>query len=260
VTKEVPLPEGSGTGVVYAAGSIWVAGGSQTFAVTVTRVNPQTGGTTSLRVPGAAPQDIVSAYGAVWVEDTRNDRLLRVDPATNHVTTVPLRATGLGFVLPTHVFVADGKIVVVSACCAPAFGYSQLGTVDRHGTFTVFFATKGPINAASDGTDLWLDGGGALRRYRVSHATADLDTWSPEPTSVRAGNGPLFATRRSVWVLASAADGPQRFDRATGRMQRAVALPRGRIDLTPTWGNWASDGSHVWLLDGRRGVVYELRD
>jgi hypothetical protein len=75
---------------------------------------------------------------------------------------------------------------------------------------------------------------------------------------VRAGL--LFATRGSVWSVAPSERRPQRVDVRDNRVDAPVELTRGPIDVAHADVAVASDRRRAWLLDGTRGVVYELRD
>jgi YVTN family beta-propeller protein len=66
---------------------VWVVGDPNDRSLW--RIDPATGKPVkTIRLP-LAPTDVAVGYGAVWVTSELEDRLARIDPATNKITTIP---------------------------------------------------------------------------------------------------------------------------------------------------------------------------
>jgi streptogramin lyase len=246
---------GTLTAVADAGGSVWVASAlDEPRTAAITRLDPDTGRVLHTWRMAAAPTDIVAARGDVWALDAAGDRVLRIDPSTNELTTVALRTGALGTVDARQLLVVDHELVVVSGCCAPRHGYGQVGTVEARGRFGVFYSTKGPLVAATDGTDLWVsDTVDAVTRFPGAEpGLPSQRTYEVDDVEF------LAATRRTVWVFAPGAAGPRRIVAGNDDVAEVEALPAGSLDLRRV--DAATDGDRVWLLDGARGLLYELRD
>src|SRR5205823_5298073 len=67
----------------YAAGSIWAATGTGTLW----RIDPASGGSVPYAV-GAYPTGVASGSGSVWVTNSSDGTVSRIDPRTGHVDTI----------------------------------------------------------------------------------------------------------------------------------------------------------------------------
>jgi len=100
-----------GGGVAFAADRLWVSRASNRPRGDVVSINPSNNHATARPITvGSGPDTIVSAFGALWVDNTSvvvGDKapsatypaLSRIDPRTRHVTTEPFSgtpATGFG--------------------------------------------------------------------------------------------------------------------------------------------------------------------
>jgi hypothetical protein len=86
---------GSGAcGLGAGAGSLWV---EDTYSSTVSRVSVRSGKRTAAIDVGGTPYDATFAYGSAWATAYGADDLVRIDPASNRVTSrIPLdKATGV---------------------------------------------------------------------------------------------------------------------------------------------------------------------
>lgn len=120
-TVPVPVPmvavavsPGPRDGAVWAVGTRDPTAESGEPAGVVVRVDPATGAVVAdVELGVGAPSDLAVAADAVWVADSRGDRVLRIDPATNRVVaqvSVPgPTSVAMG---PDGVWVAspDGKV------------------------------------------------------------------------------------------------------------------------------------------------------
>jgi hypothetical protein len=212
------------------------------------------------RVGDSLPSDVVEAAGQVWALDKTRQRLLRLDTGKKSFTPVPLRTRALGAVSVDQVVVAHDVLVVVTRCCGKVPEYSQLGIVTPAGAFSTFFATKGAVTAASDGRNLWIGTrSGSVVRYIESRGNVPPTAWYPDlDAHSRVRPGSLFATRGAAWSIAPDSPDVQRVKVRGTRVDTPVQFSEGPID--PTRADIAVDATRAWVLDGSRGVVYELRD
>jgi hypothetical protein len=243
-----------------AAGALWTAGLGADHRATITRVEPPRPEIApGWSFPDMQPSEIAEAYGFVWVLDAPNARVLRIDPATKVATFFPLQTKALGKVRAEQMFVAGHTLLIASRCCGTDPGYAQLGRVDRNGVFSTFFSTRGRLSVGTDGNNLWVNTShGRLTRFSLSRANSTDVRWFPEldDHDRHLDPGRVFATLHSVWAITDRGTlehlDPREHDATT------VALPAGPID--PQRADVAVDGGRAWLLDGARGVLYELRD
>jgi hypothetical protein len=243
-----------------AAGALWTAGVGPDHRATITRVQPLRPEIAPLwSYPDMQPSEIAEAYGFVWVLDAPHARVLRIDPTTKAATFFPLRTKALGKVHAVQMFVGDHTLLISSRCCGSDAAYAQLGRVDRNGVFSTFFSTRGQLSVGTDGNNLWVNTShGRLTRFSLSRANFTDVRWFPEldDHDRHLDPGRVFATLHGVWAIT---------DRGTlehldprDNDAKTVELPAGSID--PQRADVAVDGSRAWLLDGARGVLYELRD
>jgi hypothetical protein len=243
-----------------AAGSLWIAGVGTDQRAIIARVEPLPGNIdASWSYPDMQPSEIAESYGFVWVLDAPHARVLRIDPTTKAATFFPLRTKALGKVHAVQMFVGDHTLLISSRCCGSDAAYAQLGRVDRNGVFSTFFSTRGQLSVGTDGNNLWVNTShGRLTRFSLSRANSTDVRWFPEldDHDRHLDPGRVFATLHGVWAIT---------DRGTLEHldprdddAKSVELPAGSID--PQRADVAVDGSRAWLLDGARGVLYELRD
>ena len=93
ISKRFSVPirgdrDASSPGIAVGAGSVWVARGPETV-----RVDPGSGGVTKRLLTPLAATSVVFAGGAVWVASAENGRVMKIDPATNRITSTSLHAT-----------------------------------------------------------------------------------------------------------------------------------------------------------------------
>jgi streptogramin lyase len=83
VGKPVRYGTGAGT-VTTAAGSVWVNNFHDAHAGSLARVNPCTGAVTRVKV-GREANSVVPGFGSLWVTDSVDSALKRIDPVTGSV-------------------------------------------------------------------------------------------------------------------------------------------------------------------------------
>jgi hypothetical protein len=163
-------------GTLYNSGSIWC---NNSFASTVSRVNPSTGAViATITLNGTTTSIAQDAFGNVWVSSTAAGGgsvygLHRIDPATNTVNQTLGANTGYA-----SVSFADGDLIV-----SRSGGGGVTSRVDPT-TFAFTNISKGAPNgysdgsqtAAYDGTLLWLTNFGNDAVYGLDSSNAYVST------------------------------------------------------------------------------------
>ncbi|HEU5212887.1 MAG TPA: ABC transporter substrate-binding protein [Gaiellaceae bacterium] len=166
-------PNAAPAGVAVSRDAVWV---TDSFADTVTRVDPATGLTTPITV-GRGPAAIAGGEGAVWVANSLGNSVTRIDPGTNGVTNTI--SVGAG---PAGLAVAQGAVWVAN---------SHDGTVTRIDSRTLATRTivvgGSPRGVAVGGGHVWvtvqavapgLEGGPEGGSARLT-AESDVDSTDP---------------------------------------------------------------------------------
>ena len=192
------------------------------------------------------PNGIVSGAGAVWVTDSADDLLLRVDSAGQVIDRIPV---GRG---PAGVTVADGEVWVAN----------QLdGTVSEvnpgAGTqVAVITAGIGPSAIASGYGSVWVANVTSDTLSRIDAATGEVSTipLDSAPTGIAVGAG-------AVWVTSQETGELLRVDPADDRPSQVIAIGPGLDGLAVGAGSiWAADtGGTVTRFDPRTGKVQTIR-
>ena len=102
VVATIPI-DGNPTGIAVGEGSVWVVHARRTFPSPekgqvaqepvpgeLSRIDPATNQVTQRIEVGGDPMDVITAFGAVWVIDRGEPRIVRVDPETGSVIGIPL--------------------------------------------------------------------------------------------------------------------------------------------------------------------------
>lgn len=108
IVKSISLP-GNPRAMAVGFDHLWILDSHGT----VTKIPVSgSGGTDSIEV-GADPQDIVAAEGSVWVANSGDGTVSRIDPVSEQVTTIRVGR------YPTHIFVEGGRAWVLVQSRAP---------------------------------------------------------------------------------------------------------------------------------------------
>jgi YVTN family beta-propeller protein len=205
-------------------------------------------GVASIRV-GRAPEGVAVDGDAVWVVDSRENRLTRIDPATNAVAGTPVRigddpdgvVADRGVVWLTNA--GDGTVQRVRAAERPV----SEGVV--------------AVGAAPEGI--------SLGRQLVWAASSREDTVSRiDRASAAAVGGPigvgdrpigLFVGARSTWVTNNADDTVTRIDTAAAEVRGAPIptgrAPRGVVEAAGSVWVANSGDDTITRIDARTGAV-----
>jgi len=102
VVATIPI-DGNPTGIAVGEGAVWVVHARQTFPPPekgevaqepvpgeLSRIDPATNQVTQRIEVGGDPMDVITGFGAVWVIDRGEPRIVRVDPNSGSVTPIPL--------------------------------------------------------------------------------------------------------------------------------------------------------------------------
>jgi ABC-type transport system substrate-binding protein/DNA-binding SARP family transcriptional activator/streptogramin lyase len=225
---------------------------------------------------GGEPGGIAYGAGAVWVTDTADDRLLRIDPDRRTVDRIPVGHR------PTGVAVGGGQVWVVNQLDRNVSEINpralrQVGTVQvgngasaiafGHGSVWVANATDYSLSRIDPGRAkvvatvplAGVPGGVASGRegmWVASSSTGQLLLVDPKSNrvsqSTAIGNGPqgLAVGEASVWV-ANGPDGSlSRYDPSSGRV-RKIAVGDGPDGVA------YGEGS-VWVANSRDGTVSRI--
>ena len=213
--------------LAIGAGAVWVA---ESRAERLTRIDPRTGATTSVRV-GPDPDGVAVAFGSVWVSVTGADEVVRVStdarPKVLGAVKVGARPEGLA--------ASNNSIWVANS------GDGTLTQIDpaTRATRTVPGVAREPVAVAVGAGAVWVAdrAGGALARVDGGQhrLVATIEGIGPDPRAVA-------IVGRDVWV-ATAADG--RVWRVRGDAN-AVA---GSVRVGGSPRGIAADGGHLWATD-----------
>jgi hypothetical protein len=195
IVRSVRYAPSSGS-VALGAGAVWVNNYDGRFAGGVTRIDPCDGGRE--RVPvGDSANTVLFAFDALWVSDSEQKAVHRIDPETLEVTTV-----GLDIADPQDLGAGDGYIWVVH------YGPKRATRIDPEAMRRV-----GPpirIGAGGAGAAVGL---GALwiPNYEGDSVTrVDLRTLESDPEAVRVGDSPtdLVLGFGRAWVANNDSEPP----------------------------------------------------
>jgi peptide/nickel transport system substrate-binding protein len=264
---------------VAALLAVSLSGGSRVLVASPDSVGVLDGGRNALRAviaTGGTPTGIAAGAGAVWVTDSADDDLLRIDPSLHTVERIPV---GHG---PTGVAVGSGEVWVVN----------QLdGTVSeinaRAGRQVDEIPVGNGASAIADGLGaIWVANSGEDTISRIDPSRAKVVVTIPlagAPGGIAVGDHVIWVTSTStgqllsidphhnrvtqaigigndpesvatgahaIWV-ANGSDGTvSRFDPARGEVSKIV------VGGSPT-GIAYGDGA-VWVADGLDGNVWRI--
>jgi class 3 adenylate cyclase/streptogramin lyase len=231
-------------------GSVWVTNGDDN---SVTRLDPATGTTTTIRLP-EAPRSIAIGSGAVWVAVDGGPVLYRIDPATRRVdASVTLgelgfavavdQTTGAVWVLTVTQLerVDPSSNTVVANIAIPGLspGGANLGAFP----FT-------SLRMAATGGTLWVPvPNGEL--IRLDESTNRLVTYH---LSERLAEAAVDASNGSLWVTST-------HQRSVGELLRldvATTKVEDRLGLGCCPGSVAVGAGGIWVTDQQNDTLTEI--
>ncbi len=215
----------SPAGVAIGDGSVWVTNAGDG---TVSRINVETNEVSQTLRAGSGPSGIAFGDGALWVADTVGTALLRLDPNSQDVTTVPLSGQ------PSGVVVAEEGVWVSVAPNSVA----RIDPADASVTLT---------QTVGNGPTAVLDAYGSI--WVANHLDATLSRLEPSTgrvvstIPVREGPNAVAAAAGSLWVANEFDDSISEIDPATNAVARTMPVGGAAASLV-------SDGPELWLAVG----------
>jgi streptogramin lyase/tRNA A-37 threonylcarbamoyl transferase component Bud32 len=211
---------------------------------TVSRVDPVTAKSVTIRV-GKGAISIAAGEGAIWVTNFAGRSVSRIDPGTNAVTSIPLDSGPIG--------IAVGEGAVWVAANDTIFKIDRTSRVVQSQqlppTGDAAFIDRFSIAAGEGSVWLGRSDGTLLQFDPQSVGLRRSISLGVSPNGVSTGGG-------SVWVAASATPGILlQIDPRTGRRLATIRAGAGVFYAAVYPIREAVDGSHVWVTDSLNGTV-----
>ena len=193
------------------------------------------------------PDGVASGAGAIWITDSADNMLLRVDPAGQVIDRIPV---GHG---PAGVAVADGEVWVANELDG---NVSEVNP--GSGTqVAVIPAGIGPDAIASGYGSVWVANVTSDTVSRINAATGDVVSTislDSSPVDIAVGGGAVWATSQDTGELV-------RIDPGDDRITRAIAIGQSPDGLAVGAGSvWVADtGGTVSRFDPRTGEVRTIK-
>jgi YVTN family beta-propeller protein len=154
----------------------------------VSRVDAKTKSSVPIPV-GSSPSGIAVGAGAVWVANSGDGTVSKIDPKTSRVTTIPVRPG------PTGIIVAFGSVWVTNALDASV---TEIDPDTNEVAPTAIPVGAGPIGIAAGAGYLWVtnQGDGTVTRF-------DPRTHVVDSPAVKVGSGPvgIAVSGGAAWVV-----------------------------------------------------------
>jgi YVTN family beta-propeller protein len=220
---------------------------SNTLDGTVSRVDPQHATSQPIRV-GPDPAGIAFGSGAVWVTSSQGRKLLRINPASNSVVQeIPV---GNG---ATGVAAADDKVWVANRFDDTV---SEVDALTGK-PLKAFGAGSAPTAVAVGFRSVWIADGSTSTVTR-------LDPRTGTQQAIPVGNGPsgVAVGSGSVWVSNALDSTVSRIDPSTDRVTNTIPVGEGPSDISAGEGSvWVANtyGNSLSRIDvGENRVVDEV--
>jgi YVTN family beta-propeller protein len=228
---------------VAARSQAHVVAGANTVGV----IDTEQGGLSAVVTGVGRPNGVAAGAGAIWITDSADDLLLRVDPAGQVIDRIPV---GHG---PAGVTAGDGEVWVANELD---------GTVSEvnpgAGTqVAVIPAGIGPDAIAFGYGSVWVANVTSDTLSRIDAATGQVVATiglGSSPAGIAVGAG-------AVWVTSQETGELLRVDPARDRLARAISIGQSPGGLTVGAGSvWVADArGTVARLDPRTGQVRTIK-
>lgn len=220
------------------------AGAQPTAPPTVLASSLPPAGTVAARIPvGTEPQGLAFAAGAIWVPNSRDGTVSRIDPATNQiVATITIGEPGGGYGSPTTVAARGDEIWVGDN---EALKLVRIDPATNQIVATIDLTTA-PHGIAVGDHALWLS-------YQSTLVRLDPDTGETVATIFLDGTGAygVAATDSAIWVQSRIL--VYRVDPATNTIVASISIP-GANNLL----GLAADEDSVWTGDWFTYLIYRI--
>jgi YVTN family beta-propeller protein len=186
---------GDPVAMAVRADDVWVAGDNPTWVTRwVTPTNPMTRETPTIAL-SAAPTRLAAAEDAVWVLTPADNRVVRIDPATNQVAAT----IGVGRA-PGAVTVAGGVVWVA----LPERGLGRIDPAGNRSTVVDVPRCCDGALAAGEGA-LWVANHGDGTLVRVDAATGRVAARIPLPRTTQQRPHQVAVGDGAIWVTSAGA-------------------------------------------------------
>jgi serine/threonine protein kinase/sugar lactone lactonase YvrE len=232
-----PFVTGDGPdGVAVGAGAVWVAASREDA---VTRIDPETGETASVKV-GGNPDSVVVAFGEVWVSLSDDDRVVRLStgPRPERVGSVNVGSRPEGLAASQRaVWVAnagDGTVTQIVA--------------SSRETRTVRGVGVEPVDLAIGAGAVWVADSASASVARVDGGRRVL---ARTITGIGPNPRALAIRGREVWVVTADDGRAWRIDGDADEVTGSVRVGGQPRDI-------AVRGDRLWVTDRERDRVVEI--
>jgi streptogramin lyase len=236
ILSTIPVPNDGP--VALGLGSVWVEdreGG--TSSAQLFRIDPQTEGVTD-KVPNVLGGAATVMNGSVWVASFGTNRLLRIDPTTDTVTsyaTGPSVDEGPQDVLPVagQLWVSNhhgGTVALINPQDGTISSAIQVAPV----------GPSGPQDLATDGSSVWVGIPGDNTIDRISIANHTVTPLAPPPYVPCGG---LAADSTALWATGAGcgSGGVTRYNPTTNQISASFNTPGHAFDVTIAFGS-------IWVI------------
>jgi YVTN family beta-propeller protein len=219
----------------------------------VAAINPAEGRVDSFTEAATAPSNIAVGEGAVWVLNTEDETVARIDPKTKAVTR-RFRTRGV----PTDIAAGGGALWIGNGGGHDANYTISVSRVEpKTGAITRTVKLPDPTGDAFTATFNWgfpqiAVGSGAVWAVDPDHTISRIDPATGElVATIDADAGPgIAAGEDGVWFLAD--PGVKRIDPRTNRVGQTIP-----IGSQSTFGIAVGAGS-VWTADQEEGLIWRI--
>jgi YVTN family beta-propeller protein len=200
-------------------------------------IDPDDGRITAQYPVGRNPGAVVAGGGSVWVANTLDGTVSRIDRDPDRVVTIPVGGTPAGLAFGAgSLWVADGDARTVAQLEPGANKVVQRIAVGN-----------APLGIAAGYGALWVASGvdGSVRRIDLSgDATSRSIPVGSNPTAIAAGAG-------AIWVASEEAGTVSRIEPRSGAVVRAIHVGNGPSAVA------VGEGA-VWAVNRQDGTVSRI--
>jgi virginiamycin B lyase len=237
---EAKIPR-DGDFMAFGFDSLWMMTGSKML-----RIDPRNNAVTEIDIPGAGGKyrGLAVGEGAVWIPDTLNKMIYKLDPATNSIVK---RIESDFFDSEGSIGAGEGSVWIV------AWGEKFQMVLSRFNSQTGELEAnipleRGSIAAIVDFGSVWVTNSERDELYRIDPKTNTV------VSTVSLHKGPRFLSsgEGAIWVLNQSDCTVQRIDGYTGSLVATIETDHSYRN----GGDIAVGGGYVWVtLKGNLPVV-----
>jgi YVTN family beta-propeller protein len=232
-----------GLGIARTTGQKWL-GAVHPNAVGV--IDPDAGRIANEVAVGSGPRAVAVGGGSLWVTNSVDDTVSRIDPQTRNIQTIPVGAS------PTAIAFGEGFVWVANDQDRTV---SQISP-EANRVVQVIPVGNGPRAIAAGAGSVWVANGVDGTISRIDPVTGAA------PKTVPVGPNPsgIVVVGRTIWVTSEAAGTVSELDASSNAIVRTVSVGNGPSAIAngegAIWVTNAQD-STVSRIDPRTGSVTE---